>query len=87
MTCKLLVQSLNKSLEIVDLYFGYKDGVDTITTGHPAVRKFNNSKLQDDPEWVDGVFEKLELYETELSVKQTVKEQRSQQQLAFNIQR
>ncbi|WP_052404341.1 hypothetical protein NSQ90_18950 [Paenibacillus sp. FSL H7-0737] len=69
MTCKLLVQSSNKSLEIVDLYFGYKDGVDTFTTGHPAERKINNPQIWDDQEWVDGVFEKLERYETELSVK------------------
>ena len=67
MTCKLLVQSTNKSLEIVDLYFGYKDGVDTITTGHPAVREINNPKLWDDQEWVEGVFEKLEQYESELT--------------------
>ncbi|AIQ36559.1 hypothetical protein R50345_19135 [Paenibacillus sp. FSL R5-0345] len=66
MTCELLVQSSNKSLELVDLYFGYKDGVDTITTGHPAVRKLNNPKLWDNQEWVNGVFEKLEQYESEL---------------------
>ncbi|MBY3618505.1 hypothetical protein HGO21_02985 [Acinetobacter sp. CUI P1] len=69
MTCKLLVQSSNKSLKIVDLYFGYKDGVDTFTTGHPAERKIDNPQIWDDQEWVDDVFEKLEQYETELSVK------------------
>ncbi|WHY17494.1 hypothetical protein QNH28_18555 [Paenibacillus sp. G2S3] len=69
MTCKLLVQSSNKSLEIVDFYFGYKDGVDTFTTGHPAERKIDNPQIWDDQEWVDDVFEKLEQYETELSVK------------------
>lgn len=69
MTCKLLVQSSNKSLEIIDLYFGYKDGVDTFTTGHPAERKIDNPQIWDDQEWVDDVFEKLEQYETELSVK------------------
>lgn len=69
MTCKLLVQSSNKSLEIVDLYFGYKDGVDTFTTGHPAERKIDNPQIWDDQEWVEDVFEKLEQYETELSVK------------------
>lgn len=69
MTCKLLVQSSNKSLKIVDLYFGYKDSVDTFTTGHPAERKIDNPQIWDDQEWVDDVFEKLEQYETELSVK------------------
>jgi hypothetical protein len=68
MTCKLLVQSSNKSLKIVDLYFGYKDGVDTFTTGHPAERKVDNPQIWDDQEWVDGVFEKLELYESVISV-------------------
>jgi hypothetical protein len=29
----------------------------------------NNPKLWDDQEWVDGVFEKLEQYESELSGK------------------
>ncbi|GGH23306.1 hypothetical protein [Paenibacillus segetis] len=67
MSCKLLVQSDNKSLKIVDLYFGNKDGVDTVATGHPAVRKVDNPKLWDDPKWVDEVFEKLEKYESELS--------------------
>ncbi|MNO44595.1 hypothetical protein D3C76_348420 [compost metagenome] len=69
MTSKLLVQSANQSLEIVDLYFGYKDGVDTLATGHPAVRKLDNPKLWDDQEWVEGVFGKLEKYESELSSK------------------
>ncbi|KTD87504.1 hypothetical protein [Paenibacillus etheri] len=68
MTCKLLVQSSNKSLKIVDLYFGYKDGVDTFTTGHPAERRIDNPLIWDDQEWVDDVFEKLELYESVLSV-------------------
>ncbi|MNF02616.1 hypothetical protein D3C80_2017910 [compost metagenome] len=60
MSCKLLVQSVNKSLKIVDLYFGNKDGVDTIATGHPSERKLDNPKLWDDQKWVDGVMEKLE---------------------------
>lgn len=68
MTCKLLVQSSNQSLKIVDLYFGYKDGVDIFTTGHPAERKIDNPQIWDDQEWVDGVFEKLERYESLLSV-------------------
>lgn len=63
MNCKLLVQSENKLLKIVDLYFGNKDGVDTFATGHPAVRKLDNPKLWDDQTWVDGVFEKLKEYE------------------------
>lgn len=67
MSCKLLVQSVNKSLKIVDLYFGNKNGVDTIATGHHKVRKLDNPKLWDDREWVDGVFEKLEKYESELN--------------------
>lgn len=66
MSCKLLVQSVNKSLMIVDLYFGNKDGVDTLATGHPAVRKLDNPKLWDDRKWIDGVMEKLRKYETEL---------------------
>ncbi|RCX23345.1 hypothetical protein DFP94_101942 [Fontibacillus phaseoli] len=67
MSCKLLVRSVNKSLQIVDLYFGNKDGVDTMATGHPAARSLDNPKLWDDREWVDGVMEKLGQYETELS--------------------
>lgn len=66
MSCKLLVQSENHSLQIVDVYFGNKDGVDTIATGHPSERKLDNPKLWDDQEWVNDVFEKLEQYESEL---------------------
>ncbi|MBU5255269.1 hypothetical protein [Tissierella praeacuta] len=66
MSCKMLVQSLKKSLKIVDLYFGNKDGVDTIVTGHHKVRKLDNPELWDDQEWINGVFEKLEKYEYEL---------------------
>lgn len=64
MSCKLLIQSENKSLKIVDLYFENKDGVDTIVTGHPVVRKLDNPELWNDQEWVDSVFEKLEEYES-----------------------
>jgi len=60
MSLKLLVQAENKTLKIVDLYFGNKDGVDTIATGHPAVRKLHDPKLWDDQAWVDSVFAKLE---------------------------
>jgi hypothetical protein len=42
MNCQILVQSINKSLKIVDLYFGNKDGVDTLVTGHPSQRKLDN---------------------------------------------
>ncbi|WP_410768431.1 hypothetical protein [Fontibacillus sp. BL9] len=67
MSCKLLVRSVNRSLQIVDLYFGNKDGIDTMATGHPAVRRLDNPKLWDDQQWVEGVMEKLGQYETELS--------------------
>lgn len=67
MSCELLVQSENKSLKIVDLYFGNKDGVDTIATGHSANRKVDNPKLWDDEEWVLSVFEKLQKYESDLN--------------------
>jgi len=60
MNFKMLVQTENKALKLVDLYFGNKDGVDTIVTGHPADRKLRDPKLWDDQEWVNGVFEKLE---------------------------
>lgn len=67
MNFKMLVQSENKSLKIVDLYFGNKDGVDTIATGHPADRKLHDPKLWDAQVWVDGVFKKLEEYESKLN--------------------
>ncbi|WP_211184364.1 hypothetical protein [Paenibacillus lemnae] len=67
MSCKLLVQSEDKALKIVDWYFGNKDGVDTAATGHPAVRKLDNPELWDDQQWVDHVFKKLEKYESELN--------------------
>lgn len=63
MNLQVLVQAENKALKIVDLYFGNKDGVDTIATGHPADRKLHDPKLWDDQVWVDGVFEKLEKIE------------------------
>jgi len=64
--CNMLVQSENKSLKIIDVYFGNKGGVDTIVTGHPAVRKLDNPKLWSEQKWVNAVFEKLEKYKTEL---------------------
>ncbi|WP_460323578.1 M56 family metallopeptidase [Paenibacillus sp. YSY-4.3] len=57
---EMLVQAENKALKMVDLYFGNKDGVDTIVTGHPADRKLHDPKLWDNQVWVNGVFEKLE---------------------------
>lgn len=67
MNSKMLVQAENKTLKMVDLYFGNKDGVDTIVTGHPADRKLQDPKLWDDQVWVDDVFEKLKKYESELN--------------------
>ncbi|UQZ32188.1 hypothetical protein C2I18_00645 [Paenibacillus sp. PK3_47] len=64
MSCKLLIQSVNNSLVIADLYFGNKDGADTFATGHPAVRKVDNPELWNDREWVADVMQKLETYET-----------------------
>lgn len=65
MGCKMLIIAENKSLKLVDFYFGYKDGVDTFATGHHTVRKINNPNIWDDEEWVKGVFYKLkELEET-----------------------
>lgn len=64
--CKLLVKSSNKTLQIVDFYFGNKDGVDTMATGHPADRKLDNPNLWNDQAWVDEVMGKMEHYETQL---------------------
>lgn len=66
-TCQQLIQYENQSLKMVDVYFGNKDGVDTLVTGHPSERKLDHAALWDDPEWVDRVFEKLEQYESELN--------------------
>ncbi|MNW45641.1 hypothetical protein D3C74_229110 [compost metagenome] len=66
MNCKLLVQSVDKTLKIVELYFGNKDGVDTIASGHPSERKLDNPNFWVDQEWVDGVMEKLEQYRNAL---------------------
>lgn len=64
MNCKLLIRAEQKSLQIVDVYFGNKDGVDTLATGHPAVRKLDNPHLWDDAEWVAKVSAELECQET-----------------------
>lgn len=61
--CKMLITSENKSLKLVDLYFGNKEGVDTFATGHLAERKINNRNLWENEEWVKGVFDKLEDFE------------------------
>ena len=66
MGCKMLITTENKSLKLVDLYFGSKDGVDTFTTGHPAEREINDSNLWENEEWVKGVFDKLEDFEERL---------------------
>lgn len=66
-SCQQLIQYENQSLKMVDVYFGNKDGVDTVVTGHPSERKLDHAALWDDPEWVDRVFEKLEQYESELN--------------------
>ena len=65
--CELLITAENKSLKLVDLYFGVKDGVDTFATGHPAERETNNPNLWDNEEWVKGVFDKLEEFEEGLN--------------------
>lgn len=64
--CKMLITVEDKSLKLVDLYFGTKDGVDTYTTGHPAGRKINNPHLWEDEGWVKDVFDKLEGIEKSL---------------------
>lgn len=63
MGCKMLITTENKSLKLVDFYFGSKDGVDTFTTGHPAERGINDSDLWENEEWVKSVFDKLEDFE------------------------
>lgn len=65
-SCKVLVTSEDNTLKIVDFYFGSKDGVDTITTGHHAERKLDKANLWDDEEWVRVVFDKLDELEEEL---------------------
>jgi hypothetical protein len=63
MGCKMLITTENKSLKLIDFYFGSKDGVDTFTTGHPAERGINDSDLWENEEWVKSVFDKLEDFE------------------------
>ena len=78
MSCKMLITSENSSLELLDFYFGSKDGVDTLSTGHPAEREINDRKLWEDEEWVNEVLNKLSDYEkslnTELDMEETTYE-------------
>lgn len=67
MSCKMLIIAENKSLRLVDLYFGSKDGVDTFATGHHTEREINNPNLWENEEWIKGVFDKLEDFEGRLS--------------------
>lgn len=66
MGCKMLITTDYKSLKLVDLYFGSKDGVDTFATGHPAEREINDPNLWENEEWVKGVFKKLEDFDERL---------------------
>ena len=66
MGCKMLITVENKSLKLVDLYFGNKDGVDTFATGHPAERHIGDPNLWEDEEWVEDVFDKLLEFEEAL---------------------
>ncbi len=63
MVCKMLITSEDKSLKLVDFYFGNKDGVDTFATGHPAVRKVKDPNIWENDEWVKNVFDKLKDFE------------------------
>lgn len=66
MACKMLIISQNKSLRLVDFYFGGKDGVDTLATGHHGKREINNPNLWENEGWVKGVFDKLKDFEERL---------------------
>lgn len=66
MVCQLLVQNRKEYMEIADFYFGTKDGVDTIATGHIMERKVNNAELWNDKHWVSNVFEKMLTYNAKL---------------------
>lgn len=47
----------------MDFYFGTKDGVDTISTGHHTERKVDNPNLWNEEDWVMSVNERLLEYE------------------------
>lgn len=66
MGCKMLITSENRSLKLVDLYFGSKDGVDTFATGHLAKREVNDPNVWLNEDWVKSVFDKLNEYEEKL---------------------
>jgi len=66
MNSKMLITSENKSLKLVDFYFGNKDGVDTFATGHPAERKVNDPALWESEEWVNDISNKLKEFEGKL---------------------
>lgn len=66
-SCKILVTSEDNTIKIIDFYFGSKDGIDTLSTGHPADRKLDNPNLWNNEEWVRDVFSKLEELEEELN--------------------
>lgn len=66
MNSKMLITSKNKSLKLVDFYFGNKDGVDTFATGHPSERRVNDPDLWENEEWVKDVSNKLKEFEEKL---------------------
>ena len=59
----MLISSEDKSLKLVDFYFGNKDGIDTLATGHSAVRKVKDPNIWENDEWVKNVFDKLKDFE------------------------
>ena len=63
MVCKMLITSEDKSLKLVDFYFGNKDGIDTLATGHSAVRKVKDPNIWENDEWVKNVYHKLKDFE------------------------
>jgi hypothetical protein len=66
MSCKMLITAENKSLKLLDFYFGNKDGVDTFATGHPADRKINDPNLWKNEVWVKDIFNRLKEFEERL---------------------
>ena len=74
MSCKMLITSEDKSLKLLDFYFGSKDGVDTFSTGHLAEREINDPNLWEDEGWVKDVFNKLSDYEKNLNIELNMEE-------------
>lgn len=66
MTAQMIVEYSDGTFWIDDFYFGMKDGVDTISTGHISERHVDNPELWNDEIWVQDVFEQLEKYEQQL---------------------